>query len=308
MNAEMNPDALVDGLVASYAELGGINHIDGLNLPNRQEIIEITHELLALIFPGYLDNERLTSANVKHVTGYRLARLFDRIAEQVERGLVYECKRAESCDYCQCRENGRTCARLLFEQLPELRRALRTDVEAAFRGDPACYSHDEAILCYPGVLAIAIQRIAHVLYEYHIPFIPRIMTEYAHRMTGIDIHPGAKIGEYFFIDHGTGVVIGETTVIGRNVKLYQGVTLGAKSFPKNARDIRGHKRHPTIEDDAVIYAGATILGDIIIGAGSVIGGNTWITESTAPGTTIIIEPPKMRVKSKSVARTAAQQI
>jgi len=175
---------------------------------------------------------------------------------------------------------------------------LTTDVEAAFKGDPACYSHEEAIVCYPGLFAISVQRLAHVLYEYHIPLIPRIMTEYAHHQTGIDIHPGAMIGEYFFTDHGTGIVIGETSVIGRNVKLYQGVTLGAKSFPSDARQIRGVKRHPTIEDDVVVYAGATILGDIIIGHGSIIGGNTWITDSVAPGTTIIIEPPKMRIREK----------
>lgn len=291
-------DPLINALVQSYHDLGGINHIDGLNLPSREDVIAITRELLALIFPGYFGNERLTSANVRHITGYRVTELHERLAKQIERSLRYACKRAPACAEHECADNAHRCARWLIERLPELRRILTTDVEAAYKGDPACYSHEEAIVCYPGLFAISVQRIAHVLYEYHIPLIPRIMTEYAHHQTGIDIHPGATIGEYFFTDHGTGIVIGETSVIGKNVKLYQGVTLGAKSFPADARQICGVKRHPTIEDDVVIYAGATILGDITIGRGSVIGGNTWITENVAPGTTIVIEPPKMRIREK----------
>lgn len=292
-------DPLIDALVQSYHDLGGINHIDGLNLPSRDEVIAITRDLLELIFPGYFGTERLTSANVRHITGYRLTELHERLALQIERSLRYACKRAPVCGEHDCAENARRCARWVIERLPELRRILTTDVEAAFKGDPACYSHEEVIICYPGLFAIAVQRLAHILYEFHIPLIPRIMTEYAHHQTGIDIHPGAVIGEYFFTDHGTGIVIGETSVIGKNVKLYQGVTLGAKSFPADARQIRGVKRHPTIEDDVIIYAGATILGDITIGRGSVIGGNTWITENVAPGTTIVIEPPKMRIREKN---------
>ena len=289
---------LIEALARSYSEIGGINHIDGLNLPNRQEVIEITHSLLSLLFPGYLDNERLTSRTVRHVTGYRMAELHERLAAQVERSLAYECKRAATCDLQECHDNGYVCAHLLLERLPDLRRVLSSDVEAAYDGDPACYSREEAILCYPGLLAVAIQRLAHILYEYRIPLIPRIMTEHGHRLTGIDIHPGATIGERFFMDHGTGVVIGETSLIGKNVKLYMGVTLGAKSFPKDARAIRGQKRHPTVEDDVVIYANATILGDITIGKGAVIGGNTWITEAVPAGTAVLIEPPKMLVKTR----------
>ncbi len=296
MNTDLEP--LIQQLIESYTTLGGINHIDGLNLPHRRDVIEIAGELLALVFPGFFGSERLTSQNFRHITGHRVIELHARLTEQIERSLCYACKRAPVCQEGHCAEKAVRCATWMIERLPDVRRVLKTDVDAAFRGDPACYSHEEAIGCYPGVLAIAVQRLAHILYEYRVPLLPRIMTEYAHHQTGIDIHPGAQIGESFFIDHGTGVVIGETSVIGRNVKLYQGVTLGAKSFPDDAREIRGKKRHPTLEDDVIIYAGATILGDITIGQGSVIGGNTWLTESVAPHTTIVIEPPKLRIRER----------
>jgi len=289
---------VIEPIVTSYHEQGGINHIDGLNLPNKQEVIEITRELLSLLFPGFLGDERLTSENLRDVTGIRTRELYHRLSEQISRSLKYACRRAGECENPTCDENSQRCAAWLLEGIPNLRTILQTDVEAAYKGDPACYSHEEAIVCYPGIFAIAVQRLAHILYKYNIPLIPRIMTEYVHHQTGVDIHPGAQIGEHFFMDHATGIVIGETTVIGKNVKLYQGVTLGAKSFPEDARDIRGHKRHPTIEDNVVIYANSTILGDIIIGEGAVIGGNTWITNDIAPGTTIVIEPPKMRIKEK----------
>ena len=296
MKTDLAP--LAKGLVDSYGEIGTINHIDGLNLPNRQEVIALTRQLLALTFPGFYGDETLTSENLQQITGYRVAEVYQGLSAQIERSLCYACKRAPVCDETMCRDNAKRCARTLLERLPELRKILDTDVEAAFKGDPACYSAEEVIICYPGLLAVAIQRIAHVLYEYRVPLLPRIMTEYAHHQTGIDIHPGAMIGEQFFIDHGTGVVIGETTVIGVNVKMYMGITLGAKSFPKDARDIRGRKRHPTVEDNVVIYANATILGDITIGRGAVIGGNTWITESVPAGTTVTLETPKMRVHEK----------
>ena len=288
----------VDSIVDSYDTYGGINHIDGLNLPNRQEVIEITWELISLVFPGFFGKERLTSHNFRHITGYRITESYERLAKQIDRSLRYACTRAPGCDSTKCRDNAELCAKWIVERIPELRKKLRDDVDAAYKGDPACYSHEEAIVCYPGIFAIAVQRIAHVLYEYKVPLLPRIMTEYAHHQTGVDIHPGAMIGEHFFMDHATGIVIGETTVIGNNVKLYQGVTLGAKSFPQDAREVRGHKRHPTISDDAVIYANATILGDITIGKGAVIGGNTWITQDVAPGQTITIEPPKHRIRDK----------
>ncbi len=300
MNTDTNTDIshLVDALLKSYTDLGSINHIDGVNLPNRQEVIELTRELLGLVFPGFHGGELLTSKNLRATTLAHVARIEQRLTEQIERSLCYACKRAPVCDESMCGDNARRCAHHLIEKLPELRRLLDTDVTAAFKGDPACYSREEVIICYPGLMAVAVQRLAHVLYEYRVPILPRIMTEHAHQMTGVDIHPGATIGEYFFIDHGTGVVIGETTVIGNNVKMYMGITLGAKSFPKDARDICGHKRHPTVEDNVVIYANATILGDVVIGEGSVVGGNTWITESVPPGTTVMLEPPKMRIHEK----------
>jgi len=305
MNTDLEP--LIQQLIESYRSLGGINHIDGLNLPHRRDVLEITSELLALVFPGFFGSERLTSQNFQHITGHRVIELHAHLAEQIERSLCYACKRAPVCQEGQCAEKAVRCATWVIERLPDVRRILKTDVDAAYRGDPACYSHEEAIGCYPGVLAIAVQRLAHILYEYRVPLLPRIMTEYTHHQTGIDIHPGAQIGESFFIDHGTGVVIGETSVIGRNVKLYQGVTLGAKSFPDDAREIRGKKRHPTLEDDVIIYAGATILGDITIGQGSVIGGNTWLTESVAPHTTIVIEPPKLRIRERKKQASSEQR-
>ena len=183
----------------------------------------------------------------------------------------------------------------LLEAIPSIRKILATDVLAAYEGDPAAKSHDEIIFSYPGLYALMVYRVAHKLYEYEVPLLPRIMTEYAHSMTGIDIHPGAEIGERFVIDHGTGVVVGETTVIGRNVRIYQGVTLGALSLPKDAgQELRGKRRHPTIEDDVIIYSGATILGgDTVIGARSVIGGNVWITESVPPDTKVLMETPRL---------------
>jgi serine O-acetyltransferase len=198
---------------------------------------------------------------------------------------------------------------LFLERLPELRKRLATDVQAAYDGDPACKSLDEVIFCYPGLEAITVYRLAHVLYELDIPFIPRMMTEWAHSRTGIDIHPGAKIGDYFFIDHGTGVVIGETTDIGEHVKLYQGVTLGALSFKTDGEGqlVRGQKRHPTLEDRVVVYANATILGGAtIVGHDAVIGSSVWLTQSVAPNTTVVMEKPKLRMRSEMETALAAK--
>lgn len=296
MDTDLN--TRIDALIVSYHAHGGINHIDGSNLPQRSAIIEITRELLSLVFPGYFDLEAMTRANMRYITGARVDDVYQKLSLEIGRALRHACTRAPVCEEHQCEENAERCAGWLIDALPELRRIITTDVEAAYKGDPACYSQEEAIVCYPGVRAIAVQRIAHVLHSYRVPLIPRVMTEYAHHETGVDIHPGATIGDYFFIDHATGVVIGETCLIGKNVKLYQGVTLGAKSFPDDAREIRGTKRHPTIEDDVVIYANSTILGDITIGTGSTIGGNTWITRDVAPHSMVVIEPPKLRVHEK----------
>ncbi len=287
---------IVESIIKDYDEHGEINQIGEANLPLREEVIQITRDLLALVFPGYFGKKHLTADNLNNVTTTHITDVYERLSTQIEYSLRHACSRNKSCEMTECMENAHRCSTWLLESLPSLRIILRTDVDAAYKGDPACYSHEEAIFCYPGLLAIAIQRIAHELHKYNVPLIPRMMTEYAHRQTGVDIHPGATIGEHFFIDHATGVVIGETTIIGNNVKIYQGVTLGAKSFPEDAREIRHKKRHPTIEDNVIIYANAAILGDITIGKDSVIGGNTWITRSIAPGTTIVIEPPKMKVR------------
>ncbi|MBR6462357.1 serine acetyltransferase [bacterium] len=272
-------------LVESYKEDGNINHIDGLNLPSSDDIASLTEELLALVLPGFFGSERLTKANFAAVTVCRLEEVKQKLTEQILRGINYVCRGDErpDCDKARCVKKAASLAETFLLTLPKVRSLIKTDIEAAYDGDPACFAKEEVILCYPGFQAIAIQRLAHELHSMGVPLIPRIMTEYGHRRTGVDIHPGAKIGERFFIDHATGVVIGETTVIGRNVKLYQGVTLGAKSFPANAREARNIKRHPTIEDDVIIYANATILGDITIGKGAVIGGNSWVTADVAPG-------------------------
>ncbi len=287
---------IVDSIIKDYDEHGEINQIGEANLPLREEVIQITRSLLAIVFPGYFGKKHLTVNNLNNVTTTHITDVYERLSTQIEYSLRHACNRNKNCEMTECMENAHRCAKWLLEALPSLRKVLRTDVVATYKGDPACYSHEEAIFCYPGLFAIAIQRIAHELHKYNVPLIPRMMTEYAHRQTGVDIHPAATIGKHFFIDHATGVVIGETAVIGNNVKIYQGVTLGAKSFPEDAREIRHKKRHPTIEDNVIIYANAAILGDITIGKNSVIGGNTWITRSIAPGTTIVIEPPKMKVR------------
>lgn len=286
-NNKLVSDA-ASNLVESYKEDGNINHIDGLNLPSSDDIASLTEALLALVLPGFFGSERLTKANFAAVTVYRLEEVKAKLTEQILRGINYVCRGDErpDCDKSRCEAKAASLTEVFLLTLPKVRSLIKTDIEAAYDGDPACFAKEEVILCYPGFQAIAIQRLAHELHSLGVPLIPRIMTEYGHRRTGVDIHPGAKIGERFFIDHATGVVIGETTVIGRNVKLYQGVTLGAKSFPPNAREARNIKRHPTIEDDVIIYANATILGDITIGKGATIGGNSWVTEDVPPGTLV----------------------
>ncbi|MGD9287544.1 MAG: serine acetyltransferase, partial [Desulfobacterales bacterium] len=224
----------------------------------------------------------------------------DMLSEQIGLSIRHDCFRYEQ-PCTECEEQGHRLALELLKEIPSIRRTLATDVAASYDGDPAAKSYDEIIFSYPGIFAVAVYRIAHKLFEFGVPLLPRIMTEYAHSVTGIDIHPGAEIGESFVIDHGTGVVIGETTKIGKCVRIYQSVTLGALSIPKNSGDqFRGKKRHPTIEDDVIIYAGATILGgNTVIGARSVIGGNVWLTTSVPPDTTVTLESPMLTYKSKN---------
>ena len=289
---------LTEKIIDSYKTCGTINHVDGLNLPSHAEIQVLTLDILTLIFPGFYTETTLTTEKLVDFTKKNVENTYERFVVQAERSLRYACKRIEDCQENSCIEKAITCANLFFEAIPKIRILVTKDVAAAYKGDPACFSHEEVILCYPGLFAVTVQRLANVLYKLNVPLLPRIMTEFAHQQTGVDIHPGAAIGEAFFIDHATGVVIGETVVIGKNVKLYQGVTLGAKSFPSTVRDARGIKRHPTIEDDVVIYANATILGDITVGKGAIIGGNTWVTKNVEPGQSVSIEPPKLRIKGK----------
>jgi serine O-acetyltransferase len=282
-----NMEKLVGQIVRTYQDETGINFIDATNLPVRDKILETLDLLTELLFPGYTGRRSITRSNVNFVVIDILYHVYTELVEQIERAYKYRC-RMEKCDSGDCRRMAEDVTRHLLSQLPAIRESLKGDVGAAFDGDPAAKTYEEIVISYPCISAIATYRIAHELYVKEVPLIPRIMTEFAHSKTGIDIHPGAKIGKNFFIDHGTGVVIGETTVIGDNVKIYQGVTLGAMSFPKDERGkiIKGGKRHPTIEDNVVIYAEATILGDVVIGKDSVVGGNVWIKESVPPGVTV----------------------
>ncbi|MHC4573899.1 MAG: serine O-acetyltransferase EpsC [Planctomycetota bacterium] len=278
---------LVDKIAKTYKGDSGINLIDASNLPVRDKILEVLDLLTELLFPGYAGKRTVTRANLNFVVIDILYHVYTELSEQIELAFKYRC-RMEKCDTGDCRKMAQDATQHLLTQLPKIRELLKGDVAAAFDGDPAAKSYEEIVISYPCITAIATYRIAHELYLKDVPLVPRIMTEYAHTKTGIDIHPGAKIGKNFFIDHGTGVVIGETTVIGDNVKIYQGATLGALSFPKDERGriIKGGKRHPTIEDHVTIYAEATILGDVVIGKNSVIGGNVWIKESVPPGVTV----------------------
>jgi serine O-acetyltransferase len=253
-------------------------------LPSRDALSEIVEELRSVLFPGYFGKADLTDESVRFHVGSTLDGVLVSMQEQIKRGMCFVCEQEEpNCPICE--QDARRITRSFLERLPEVRRLLAGDVQAAYEGDPAATCPDEAILCYPGIVAITNYRLAHELFLLDVPLVPRIITEHAHSITGIDIHPGAKIGARFFIDHGTGVVIGETSVIGERVRVYQGVTLGAKSFPldEEGKPIKGVPRHPIVEDDVVIYGGATILGRVTIGRGSVIGGNVWLVGDVPPG-------------------------
>ena len=294
-------DGIVQQLLKSYTEIGGINHLDGTNLPSRDAMPAICTGLLSLVFPGFFDDEPLTSACVEKQTRREIDILIGRMTTEMERSLRSLPASAQDA-------RALTCSFLRY--LPEVRTLLLTDVEAAYEGDPAARSYEEIILSYPCIEAIAIQRMAHWLYARHVPLLPRMMTEWTHSRTGIDIHPGAQIGPYFFIDHGTGVVIGETCVIGKHVKLYHGVTLGAKSFAKDdaGHIIKGRKRHPNVEDHVTIYPNATILGgETTIGTHSTIGANVHLDSSVPPYSVISLGEQGHRVldKRNKPKRTAA---
>ena len=264
-------------------------HTDGNPLPSAHALCNIVELARAIIFPGYFGNSTVNSRTVTYHIGVNVERLFDLLADQIWAGLCFggdgECN---ACNEYQ-REEAAQLAANFISRLPQLRRVLATDVEAAYNGDPAAHSFGEVISCYPAIRAISNYRIAHELLLLGVPLIPRIITEMAHSETGIDIHPGAQIGSYFTIDHGTGVVIGETCIIGNNVKLYQGVTLGAKSFPLDAdgKPIKGIPRHPILEDDVIVYSNATILGRITVGRGATVGGISWVTENVPAGARVV---------------------
>ena len=274
-------DPIVREVLHSYQTVGGINHIGGPNLPSRQRILDIHQVLRSILFPGYYERDPVDETALPYLTGERIAWVRKSLAEEITKSLCYDCQLFNRCDQLSaCAERGQRIADDLLRALPEIRARLQLDVQAALDGDPAAKSEAEVIVAYPGLAAISVHRLVHFLYQREVPLLPRIMSEYIHHQTGIDIHPGANIGDSFFIDHGTGVVIGETTVIGEQVKIYQGVTLGALSVKK---PLARKKRHPTIEDNVTIYAGATILGgETVIGHDSVIGGNVWLIRSVPP--------------------------
>jgi serine O-acetyltransferase len=282
---------ITEQILSSYKVGGGLNNIDGSNLPSKRALATICEDLLQIVFPGFHDQEPIHSVHLRRVTSHRIYSVAERLKDEV-------CKSLRLGEPA-CPEAA--AMRLLYqflEEIPAVRELLHTDVQAAFDGDPAAASSDEIIVAYPFIEAIAIQRLAHVLYKLQTPLMPRMMTEWAHSRTGIDIHPGAEIGSHFFIDHGTGVVIGETSVIGSHVKLYQGVSLIARSL-SGGQALRGKKRHPTVEDDVTIYAGTTIMGgDTVIGRGSTIGASVFLTHSLPPRSLVFYEEKSLKILDK----------
>lgn len=288
---------LTDQLIASYARVGGINHLDGKNLPSKTAITGITIDLLRLLFPGFFDEKSIHSSELKVETAILMDSVQGRLEDEIYKSLEYRIP--EGLKAKDLRHAAHELTLCLLGSLPRVRELLQTDAEAAFNGDPAALSKDEVIVAYPFIEAIAVQRLAHCLYNNHVPLIPRIMAEWAHGRTGMDLHPGAQIGSHFFVDHCTGTVVGETCIIGNHVKMYHGVTLGARST-SGGQQLKGKKRHPTIEDNVTIYPGATILGgETVIGKGSTIGGNVFIMDSVAPNSLVIYDGLDMRVLNKA---------
>lgn len=288
---------LTNELIASYARVGGINHLDGKNLPSKRVVTTLTKDLLRLLFPGFFDERVIHSSEIKVETTALLDSVLGSLEDEIRKSLEYNPPTGLAK-----RESARAAHAITLEflgDLPCVREILQTDTEAAYNGDPAALSTEEIIVAYPFIEAIAVQRLAHQLYLKQVPLVPRIMTEWAHSRTGMDLHPGARIGHHFFVDHCTGTVVGETASIGNHVKMYHGVTLGARSTAA-VEQLRGKKRHPTIDDRVTIYPGATILGgETVIGAGSTIGGNVFIMESVAPNSLVIYDGLDMRVLNKA---------
>jgi serine O-acetyltransferase len=288
---------LTNQLVASYAKVGGINHLDGKNLPSKRAVTTITANLLRLLFPGFFDEKPIHSSEIRVETAALLDSILGALEDEIRKSLEYKPPQGLAKKEIQGEAHRLTVE--FLRRLPDLRGILQTDMQAAFDGDPAAASKDEVLVAYPFAEAIAVQRLAHELFVKEVPLIPRIMSEWAHTRTGMELHAGARIGSHFFVDHCTGTVVGETCIIGNHVKMYHGVTLGAKSTA-GGQLLRGKKRHPTIEDRVTIYPGATILGgDTIIGAGSTIGGNVFIMNSVEPNSLVIYDGLDMRVLNKA---------
>jgi len=284
---------IIGRIVDTYDSEDGINHIEGPNLPSRDRVVEVTTSFLDVLFPGYYEKQELSKGDITYYIWEKIAFIYHLLSREIFKSLKSANTKQE--DEKKLSDQSIEITFVTLNKIPEIREKLRSDVRAAHGGDPAAKGLDEIIISYPGIEAVAVYRVAHELHLLKVPLIPRIMTEYAHSKTGIDIHPGATVGENFFIDHGTGVVIGETTEIGNNVRIYQGVTLGALSIKMDAsgKIERGKKRHPTIRDNVIIYSGATILGGkTVIGEHSVVGGSIWLTESVPPHTILINKAPE----------------
>ncbi|MCK5835071.1 MAG: serine acetyltransferase [Lentisphaeria bacterium] len=290
---------IVESIYQTYEDTTGINHIEECNLPQHTEIIRVLKDLIETIFPGYSGRNSFSKVGIKCEIGAIINSCFERLSEQIERSLNYYCT-LRQCEGSDCKDRSVDATIKLLECIPKIREVLKKDIHAFMSGDPAASSKDEVISSYPGIKALVIHRIAHELYKDEVPFIPRVMSEHAHHETGIDIHPGATIDSGLFIDHGTGVVVGETAIIGKNCKLYQGVTLGAISFPtdKEGNAIKGQPRHPILEDHVTVYASATILGNINIGHHSVVGGNVWLMDAIPPYTHVSLNKPELHIRTK----------
>lgn len=290
-------EKIISSITESHKE---VQHFDSSPLPDKEEIYQIIRNVFILLFPGYYGQSKMSFDSIEMRIGYRVARVYEELKPQIYRELIHDCqKQGTPCGGCE--KAAESMVMGFLESIPQLRNRLNLDVKAAFKNDPAAVSFDEIIFSYPGLEAVTVYRVAHFFYEAGLRLLPRIMTEWAHSRTGVDIHPGATIGESFFIDHGTGVVIGETTIIGNRVTLYQGVTLGALNFPRDedGKIIRKLRRHPKICDDVVIYAGATILGgETTIGEKSIIGGNVWLTTSVEANSRVLLNNSDLSITTR----------
>ena len=291
---EQRIEHVVDSILSDYGQGRDIDKIELRQHPDKEVITDIILKLLRIVYPGYFREKTFRMYNAKHHLSMLIEDVMYNLNRQVK--LVFQNEGIEDAE-----EKAQQICLAFFDEIPAIRALVQTDVQAAYDGDPAATSKDEVIFCYPGLFAITVYRLAHVLYRLGVPMIPRIMSEHAHSLTGIDIHPGATVGDHFFIDHGTGIVIGETTVIGSHVKIYQGVTLGGLTT-RGGQSLRGKKRHPTIEDNVTIYAGASVLGgETVIGRDCVIGSNAFITKSVPPCTTVSMKTQELQYKDRSCA-------